>query len=382
MKNRKWIEIGLIILVIVCIIILIGKNMGWFSEQLDKEQKGASNQSEETVKNGDNEKYPIDVPYKWQEEIDAYNKIDAKISIPDIIRTDGFLEASAKKMAPNQDEILPFLEDYYKPYLSNEYEDSTLYRGADELYLYLLKDKYKDIIISSKFGNYISMAYRDNPGTDDYNRELYPVEEDLEGFSVEECEEKVKNICEKLGIKSEVQIIYRSLDYRIMEEQATELHMDGSSTKPDYKWKIADSSYHCTISQLCNEVPIIQNYIVESYGDILNYGDFTCIINKERIVNLFFSNIYEIKYEKKYVELLSFESILQKYKEIAGLTIQKSNTLVTDITLRVIAVNRQDGNYDLVPIWIFYGNDTLKDGEETYFSPYAIIINGITGEQI
>lgn len=226
------------------------------------------------------------------------------------------------------------------------------------------------------------MAYRDNPREDGYNRKLYSVNGELEGFSLDECKKRMQEICSEIGMSGEVGITYRALDYKTMEVQAEELHMDGSLTKPDYSWTPSDNSYHCTISQLCNDILIVHTYILAAYADILNYGDHTCVLNRERIISMNVYEVYEIAYKQDYEKLLDFSEILDKYKACTELRLPDYSTEVTDITMRVIASSQGKNIYKMTPVWIFYGTSYCDMDGEISTSPYAVIINGLTGVEI
>ncbi len=71
----------------------------------------------------------------------------------------------------------------------------------------------------------------------------------------------ISDFCESLGIISEIDIIHRTLDYKMMENEAAERQLDGIWTKPDYQWTPNDSSYYCTIFQLCNRITISPSYL-------------------------------------------------------------------------------------------------------------------------
>jgi len=383
MKKRRNRDYWLIVLIIAGIFILTGISMGWIPFLSGREDDPSLISITETESSQQlSISHAIEVPYTWQEEIDERNIIHAEIDIPDAIREQGFRKASAKTIEVDSESVLSLLEDYYHPYQTEEYEDVIQYRGEDELYLYIPKPGNLGISVTSTLRDYIYMAYRDNAGTEEYNRELYSINGELEGFSLEECKKKMREICSEIGIPGEVGITYRALDYRMMEEQAEELHMDGSVTKPDYNWTSSDNSYHCTISQLCNDIPVIQTYILAAYADILNYGDHTCVLNQERIISMFVYEVYDIAYEQDYEILLSFSEILDKYKASTELMLPDYNTEITDITMRVVALSQGGGIYKMTPVWIFYGTGFIDVEGELVTFPYAVIINGITGEEI
>ena len=383
MKKRRNRDYWLIVLIIAGIFILTGISMGWIPFLSGREDDPSLISITETESSQQlSISHAIEVPYTWQEEIDERNIIHAEIDIPDAIREQGFRKASAKTKEIDSESILTLLEDYYHPYQSEEYDDVIQYRGEDALYLYIPKQGNLGISVTSTLRDYIYMAYKENPREEGYNRELYSINGELEGFSLEECKKKMREICSEIGIPGEIGITYRALDYRMMEEQAEELHMDGSVTKPDYNWTPSDNSYHCTISQLCNDIPVIQTYMLTAYADILNYGDHTCVLNKERIISMYVNEVYEIIYEQGYEKLLDFSEILDKYRGCTELILSEYSTEVTDITLRVIALSQGKGIYKMTPIWIFYGTSYGDASGEIIAVPYAVMINALTGEEI
>ncbi|GEM_PF-2097565 len=380
MNERGYKKYLAIILLAVSIILLAGKSMGWFpflqgGAQSPSKQSSSINEDNKNV----NKSYSIDIPTIWKEEIDEQNKINAVINVPDSIREQGFKKANATVVKGDQANILSLFEEYYHPYRGEEDEADIQYRGKDDLYLYFPKLESYNVTASSKLREYIYMAYREQPQLEDYNRNLYYTDIDLEGFTLLDCKEKLRNIVNTLNLTEELSITYRALDYKIMEKEAYEMDMDGTVTKPDYEWSASDNSYLCTISQICNKIPIINSYALESYGDILNYGNHICLLNKERIIYLYVDEIYKIQYEDNYEEILSFSDIIDKYKRSVQLKSIDRSTNISDITMRVITVDNGNGKYQLIPVWVFYGTLNYDDGTEI---PLAIFINALTGEEI
>lgn len=371
--NKGYIAI---IVLAVSILLLAGESIGWFHFLPGRAQSPsrASSDNQQVI-----ESYSIEIPNSWQEEIDEINRIDAIVNVPDSIREQGFKKTIATVVKGDQANILSLFEEYYHPYMGEEDDSDIQYRGEDDLYLYFPKLETYSVTASSKLREYIYMAYREQPQLEDYNRELYSTDIDLEGFTLEECSQKLKQICDTLKLTGELSITYRALDYKTMEKEAYELDMDGTVTKPDYEWTASDNSYLCTISQSCNEIPVINSYALEAYGDILNYGNHICLLNKERIIFLYVDEVYDIQYDEEYEELLSFSEIIDKYKKSVQLKIMGGNTSISDITMRVISVNQGNGTYQMIPVWIFYGTHYYEDGIEI---PHAVIINGLTGEEI
>lgn len=393
--NKNYI---LIALIVICIGLLLWIEPGKNSTLPDKEGGTVSTQPEEesaafsptsvsdmTVSETNiYEKYSIQVPDSWKEDIDEYNSIDAEITIPDYIKEKGFRKSYADIIVINQERLLALLEDYYHPHKEIDDEYVIQYLGNDDMYLYFFKDTGggTGASLSSAFRNYVDMAYRETLG-DGYNRDLYPIDEDLENFSIDDCDSMISDFCSSVGIGGEIEVIHRALDYKMMETEALELHMDGTWTKPDYQWTPKDSSYYCTISQLCNGIAIIPSYFLELSGDILNQGGHSCIINSERIAMFYVGDIYDIRYGDDYEDLMEFSYIVEKYKQYATLGRQDYETVVTDITMRVFAINQGNGNYKMVPVWIFNGYWSMTaDTTEDVKGNHTIFINAVTGERL
>lgn len=332
----------------------------------------------ETIIASSEEDYSIQIPDSWQEEIDSYNRIDATVTVPESISTKGFKSASAEKIEVDQEGVLSVLEDYYHPQKGIENEQKIQYLGEDDMYLYFDKSTGK-VSLTSTFRDYVFMAYREEM-TEYYNRDLYPVDQDLDHFTVSECDEKLLNFCEKIGIEGDIQVIHRSLDYKTMEAEAVELHQDGTETKPDYQWTSDDNSYYCTFSQTCNDIPIIPIDYLQYYSDILNESAHTCLLNKERLVSIHIDEIYDIRYHENYEKLMEFNDILEKYRQYVSISKQNYETVVTDITMRAFAASQGDENYQVTPVWIFYGY--WKSNAEDITGAHAVFINAVTGERL
>ncbi len=383
MKKRKSRDIVLIVIVMASICIFALKSMGIFSAQPAEGKNSSLVTSEDMPEIEEtNTDITMEVPSVWKEKIDEYNSIDAVVNIPDDIRKNGFQKATATLVDIKEKNVLTLLEDYYHPYKESEDEELILYRGADELYFYYSKIKDGGISVSSKLREYIYMAYEENMGTEYYNRDKYSTEEELENFPLKECREKLEEICEKVGIEGDTYIVNRALDYRIMQEEAVELHMDGTDTIPDYDWSLSDNCYHCTIFQLCNGIQVIPSHALRSSNDIFNLGSNICVINKERIVNMYIDKVYKISYEAENEKLMEFSDILDIYRKNAGLMLQDYSTKITTIDMRVIPIEEENGTYHMIPIWIFYGTISSELEGEIITGTHVVCINAITGEEL
>lgn len=323
--------------------------------------------------------YSIEIPYDVYEEIDENNWIDAVVDVPDSIRTKGFQKAKGTVKKIDQEKVLGIIEDYYHPVFEGEDDYDIRYSGEDGMYFsfqkvvgsaYLMTDTY--IILRT--------AYQDSIGDSYYNRDLYALESDLSNFTVDECDQVLQEIYERFGIKGEVNVIHRALDYQTMEDEAVELRMDGTETKPDYDWSEDDNSYYCTISQSCNGVSVIPSWRFQSVADILNAGAHTIVLNKDRVVGLNIEAIYDIKYQQEYEDLLEFSEVLNLYKQSPTINKYSYCKKITDISLRVIPVAEKGDLYTLAPVWVFYGK--WFDEQQTFEAPFAIILDAVTGEEL
>lgn len=362
--KRKIINYGIMGLLVISIIALIYFDNTWKLENTGEDKQNTT--------------YGLDIPYHWEEMIDEKNCIKATIDVPDIIREKGFQKAVGIVRNVSRENVLSIVEDYYHPVYGGEDEYSIHYTGEDGMYFsfqkvvgsaYLMTDTYL----------YIRMAYRDGMA-EDYNRDLYDVDMDLENFSVEECDEKLYEMFEQFGIYGDVNITHRALDYRMMEEQAIELHMDGTETKPDYNWSEKDNSFFCTVSQACNEISIIPTWQFTTPADILNAGAHTFVLNKERVIGLDVDDIYDIEYKQEWENLMEFSDVLEIFRQSPKLLTNNHYKKITDISLRVIAVPDSESEYIMIPVWIFYGYWT--DEEETFQAQFAVMINAVTGEEL
>lgn len=375
MKKYNYVLIGLVVL---CMIVFLWINPKRLSLKLKGDSGLPSTLISASIEEEQDYNRGIEVPDNWIEKIDDKNSINAVIEVPEKIKKDGFKQATGKILKVNESGIVQLLEEDYQPKKTLDNEEIIQYRGADEMYLYFPKEKNYGVSLASKMGSYIRMAYREGL-TADYNRDKYALETELEGFSLEECNEQISQICSLAGIEGEIETIHRALDYQTMAEEARELHMDGSVTKPDYSWSMSDNSYYCTISQLCNGVMVIPSYLLTGYGDILNVGSHTCIVNKERIVSFYLDEIYEIQYGEEYLSFLPFSEILQRYRECVTSSLQAYETEVTDITMRVMAIGSEEER-ELVPVWVFFGTWSVADEETT--APHAVFLDAVTGERL
>ena len=374
---KKYINYCLIGFIVICILVSIFLDPKKIFSKSEKEAD-PSPVSAIVTEEQHAEQFFIDVPDKWTEVIDDKNSIYARIDVPDTISTKGFRKAFATKKDIPEEPLLALMEDYH-PYQEFVADDMIQYLGDDNMHLFFNKEPLVGISFTCSTYDYYSMAYRDGL-TYDYNRDKYAIDQEVEGFSLEECDDRIRNLCTSIGMDGEIQIVHRALDYRIMKEEAIELHMDGTQTRPDYAWSQADNGYRCSISQLCNDIPVIDSTIIRFRGDILNSTDHWCFLNRERYIDFLFNDIYDIQYEDTYGKLLDFPEIIEKYKEYTGLTIQDCSTEITNIIMRVMPADQGNGSYEMIPLWVFYGNSYYE--EDDMEMAYVVIINAITGERL
>ena len=395
--RKRMVNYGLIVLLIVGIIVLVNADHitqtisivrgNLFPESISQENIFPEKLSSETAVSGmsteQNQKeeicFGMDVPIKYEENIDERNRINAVISIPDCIREKGFLKATAKEKEISQDKVKKMLEQYYRCTYDLEDEYSMMYRGKDDSLLSFEKNTGGVYFMTDTY-SLLRTAYNDQPRVEEYNRDLYAVNKDLENFTLDECDEKLYEMFAQFNMEGDFFINHRAMEYQIMKEEAVVLHEDGSLTKPEHDWSDADNSYYCTVSQLCNGIPILPVDYFCYYEDILNRGAHTFVLNKERTVGFDVSRIYDIAYHNEYVQLLEFEEVLAEYRNSPKLMGDGYYTEITDISLRIMATAGNGQEYSMIPVWIFYGYWT--DTEKAFKAPFAILINGITGDEL
>lgn len=320
----------------------------------------------------------MDIPYKYKGDINDRNRIDAAIDAPDIIRKEGFRKASARIADVPEASILALLEERYHPYEGEEYDNIRQYLGEDEMCLSFSR-MYQEFFMRCRTADYIRMAYRDQP-TDDCNKERYALEAELPDFQLADCDQRIKEVFQSYGTDSGFRIVHSTLDHDTMEQEALELHADGTWTKPDYAWSADDDSYYCRVWQLCNGIPVAHGYMLQSYGDILNQGSHTLVLNKERILQMDMTEVYDVRYGQEQEPLLDFDKVIGRYGQITEAAGETYAIEITDIGLRVIGVDEGGGKYRMAPIWIFYGTKTYEDGGANM--PFAMMMDAVTGDEL
>ncbi len=361
---------------IMCIVLGIGVFL-WFvcGRKFTHREEERESISQESV-NAKTD-FSLQIPASWDEEVDLYHRIDAVITVPERITRDGFRSASAETKWVNQEGVLLSLEAYYHPQKGIEDEQVIQYTGEDHMYLYFYQTG--DVSLTSTLRDYIFMAYHEEL-TEDYNRDQYPVDQALDNFTLQDCDERLRDFCDSIGMEGEVDIVHRSLDYKTMEKEARELHPDGTRTRPDYPWTCDDNSYYCTFSQTCNDIPIIPAFYLQAYGDVLNASGHTCLLNQERLISFYLTEVYDIQYGENYENLMEFTDILERYRQYVRTADKNFETVVTDITMRAMVLQQEDGSEQVTPIWIFYGY--WKNSTDDVTGSHAVFINAVTGERL
>ncbi|MDO4292680.1 MAG: hypothetical protein Q4C65_05530 [Eubacteriales bacterium] len=324
-----------------------------------------------------------DAPDFFQEEFNGHHRIEAGVGLPDQIRQEGFRNASAVLRKNNPEEILPLFAGYApREVTGEEYEGYAWYEGTNGFEL-LVTPEGGNVTASGDRYDYIRMAYHADERTEDYNRDIYSETEELEDFSRADCRELVKRLCRGLGVGEEYEAVCRKMDYRVMEEEAVQYNIDGTDQKPDYRWSEEDSGYFCSISQLCNGVPLIQSNIASLVSsDILCYSGVECYVTKNQIDYAHADAVFELSYESGYAEPLPFTRIVELYREKTELMPQISFSRITGIELRALAVQGPGGRYSVEPVWFFAGY-MWAEGEEAFEEyPFSVGIHAVTGEEL
>lgn len=322
--------------------------------------------------------YGIEVPAEWSEQIDERNRIDAVINIPDTIREEGFRSAYATAVLPSREGLLEFLEDFHLSFVE-DYATTTQYMGESGSILNFSNEGFSPFTyFSTEKRDYVSMAYR-NGLTADYNRDCYSADAQLPDFSWQECDAWIDGLMSAAGSGGDVWTKRWALDHETMEREAVELHIDGTETRPDYAWSGEDDCYYCEFSQTCSGVPIIPSYMVQYWGDILNMLSHDCIVGRNGFFSFSLYEFYELSYTGEYENLLSFEEILGRYRQVIGLMDRDYDTLLTDITMRVIPVPSGNEQYRMRPVWLFCGYEQWEEGTDDF---YVVFLDALTGEQL
>lgn len=378
MDRKKIINVGIVSLLVLGVLTLVFFDNKW---EIVKPQNAVSEDLENRSEDKEEVKktYSIEIPYDVAEKIDENIWIDAVVDVPDLIRIKGFQKAQGILKKVDQEKVFGIIKDFYHPVFEGEDKYDIRYSGEDGMYFGFQKGSGSAYLMTDTYIIYRT-AYRDAVGDSYYNRDLYALESDLSNFTVNECDEMLRDIYERFGIEGEVNVIHRALDYQTMEDEAVELHMDGTDTKPDYNWSENDNSYDCTISQSCNGISVIPLWRFQSVADLLNAGAHTIILNKERVVGLDIDDIYNIRYQQEYEELLEFSEVLNLYKQSPTLNKYLYCQEITEISLRVIPIFEKENMYKMTPVWVFYGR--WFDEQQTFEAPLAIILDAVTGEEL
>lgn len=368
-------------LLIVCIVVGIGlllfKESNKDFARSERETASLSPASEE--RDGETD-FSVQIPDSWKEEIGSNNRIDAAITVPESIRREGFRSADAEIKTLDREKILSLLEEDYRPRKTTENENLTQYTGTGGMFLNF--DKYGNADMVTDFYLYFAMSYCDQQVLERYNRDLYPVDQDFENFTVAECDDIIAAFCESAGIEGDISMVHRVIDYRIMKEEALELHPDGTENRPDYPWSADDNSYYCQFSQTCNGLSILPIFYLQANADILNASGHSCLVNRRKLCAFNLSEIYSIRYRESYENLMEFSEILEKYRQYMSMEPQVYETMITDITMRAIAVSQGNGEYRITPVWIFYGCQKVAEDDSDPYYQAIVIMDAVTGERL
>ncbi len=375
---KKWMKkYGVLVAVIFAIFLVLSGRRGFFAGRPEENKEGETAAGQD-ISPDEGVSYGIEIPYEYKADINETNRIDAVVDAPDTVRKEGFRMASARIADVPEASVLALLEEDYHPYAGEEYDAARQYLGEDEMYLFFSKE-YSEFTMFCRTADYIGTAYRYRP-TEDCNKERYALDAELPDFPLADCDRRIEELFRAYGVDGGLRVVHSTLEHETMAQEALELHADGTWEKPDYTWSAADDNYHCRVWQMCNGVPVLHGYMLQTYMNILEEGCHILKLNRDRFLEMSITEVYKISYGQEWEQLLRFEEVLERYGQFTEAAEENYAIEITEIGLRVTSVDEGGGTYRMAPIWIFYGTKTYES--EGVVMPFAMMIDAVTGDEL
>ncbi|GEM_PF-2847622 len=332
---------------------------------------------EEKVNN--NYENPNNIPEFLHEKIQSV-QFDASVVVPTQIRKRGYRSAEVNDA---KIDVRGLTSDLFKDYefvenKSNQDKDMIELQGKDGASLFYLKSGLFSSMSSKKYEIY-SASVHDDPNLFSLEDEMinnlskYPENQEIEGVTLQTCQDRMKKFLEYCGASSAFQMRTYALDYRIMRDEAKVLEPDGSLSDLNYSWTPSDNGYYCKIYQTANGTPIIPENNMLS-GDLLAMPAVASYMDTMEVVDVYATGLYKIKFSNSQKNFYPFHLVKEKIVSDIEAKHYESAT-VKSMTLVSVVQNRGE-HKELEPVWSICFECTDLGQKASY----SMNINACTGE--
>lgn len=283
------------------------------------------------------------------------------------------LTASLQK--PDPAKVLECLMGNTEVKEKNEEENNYWYVGVNDESLTINNTS---IGFASKFYVYVSNAFRLQQGYSDYNADKYDLDKDLRFASRQQAFDDIRQKLKTMGIETGDQYKCYVLEHSMLQSEEYAMDMDGNVEQASYKgsWTQDDDSYYFVINQKYGDTPAYHVFY-DSFPLVADENaPIQVLYNKDGIQFLQVEKMFRFEEQEGNYELKPFEEIAGVLENKYGMLLNDSTYSVNRATLYYMANKTGEGQYEVIPVWIF---NTVDNGSGKTLQD---IVNAQTGEEI
>lgn len=328
-----------------------------------------------------------EIPSSYQLEISDNKKINAKVVVPDAVREKGYHSATAKMITLDEEYLYQYFDGQYhiteKEKVENgaDENDCIYYGSTDGATMFLYGNTMYGVDVETQLQTDIISTIRD---IDDemYNGNLFPREESLEKFSIEECDKKVSDFLDEAGNVCPIQIFHRTLDADILAEEAYALQDDGSYEKIGRQWTDDDNGYICNIFLLCNDTPIYDQKNLRYGWRLQDNSMWQMTVTRGKIASASLRAFYEINYSDACENMLSLDTVASLCAKQMQSMDEASEITIAEIYLISIPLKVSQKEYQMRPVWLLQGTqkETFEGMDRPYVGDIVYAIDAVSGD--
>lgn len=374
MKKNFW----------ILLIVILVSGCAYNSPENEESSTQSESMSNTEQKTGD-----FDFPEKLECE-EGNVKFNCEVEIDANLKTEKIYTATASQCEINVENAFDELYSEITDYDTYEYEEKNEYGNTVQTATYVDKNETSFSFgpMSSKLSfmkmdkmPYILSAFRLDESYDDYNANLFSIENQLSFATREETYSDLITLFEKIGAPTEYKYKAYALDYNTLKTEEKHEDMDGNDDQSSYKkeWSSDDDAYYFVMRQCFEKLPVYHVYaeIFSTEADMNT--PVQAVISSEGLESLDIEKIFTFTDKKEVINMVSLDDVVttvsNKYNQILG----DGTYEITYVELYYyVDLSGETGTYEVYPCWILKGVEMKNDGE----SNIQIIIDAQTGEEL
>ena len=234
----------------------------------------------------------------------------------------------------------------------NEEDNNCWYEGANHE---ILTINHTSIGFSTDFYVYVSNAFRLQQEYSDYNADQYELDQDLGFASRQEAFENIRQALQTMGIEMEEEYQCYVLEHSMLQSEEYVMDMNGNVDRTGYKdsWTQDDDSYYFVINQKYDDTPAYHVFYDNFPLSADENAPIQVLYNKDGIQFLQLEKVFSFTKQESNYDLKPFEEIAEVIEAKYGMLSDGSTVCVNQATLYYMENKVGDGQYEVIPVWIF-----------------------------